>query len=409
MARTIDATTTAAQQPVAEFDSARGWAVVGGATVSLFTVFGVAYSFGAFFSAMGEEFEAGKGSTALLFGLANFIYFTGGIVTGRIADRIGPRPLLVCAAASLAVGLWLTSLVGNLYLGYLTYGLGVGVAVACGYVPIVAAVGGWFERSRTAALGIAVAGIGLGNLVATYVSAELISATGWRDTYRLYAVIGAVLLVVAAFAVARPPVPPAVAGGGSWRSAAKTSPFRLLYVSMLVMSMALFVPFVFLPSYAEDHGVAAEPAALLVGIVGGASIVGRLVLGALGGRYGVIVLYQACFAVQAGTYLLWLFAGGSYVALVTFAVLFGISYGGFIALAPAVAAQVFGLQGLGAILGALYTAAAFGGVGLYVFGELIDATDSYTGAILGSGALTALSVALLVPLGRYRHQRAVAA
>lgn len=387
-------------RPPATTDSARGWVAVAGATLSLFTVFGVAYSFGAFFTAMSEEFDASKGSTAVLFGLANFVYFTGGVLTGRLADRVGPRPLAVAAAALLALGLLLTSVVDNLWLGYLTYGLGIGGAVACGYVPMVAMVGAWFVRARTAAIGVAVAGIGLGNLVATYVSAELIDAHGWRTTYRIYAVLGAALLLVAAACCGRPPaVPGAVAG--ALGAAIRLPAFKYLYISMLVMSQALFVPFVFLPSYARDNGIDSGPAAFLVGLIGGSSIVGRLALGALGGRLGVTRLYQICFAVMAATLCLWLVAGGSYAVLVVFALSFGVSYGGFIALAPAVAAEHFGTQGLGAVLGALYTAAGLGGIGLFLAGELIDASGAYTGAIVASIVLSALSVVILLPLGRH--------
>jgi MFS family permease len=382
-------------------DSTRGWVAAVGATLSLFTVFGVAYSFGAFFTAMSEEFDASKGSTAVLFGIANFVYFTGGVLTGRLADRIGPRPLALGAAALLAGGLLLTSMVDSLWLGYLTYGLGVGGAVACGYVPMVAMVGGWFTRSRTAALGIAVAGIGLGNLVATYVSAELIDAHGWRTTYRAYAVLGAALLAVAALCCERPPTGPG-AVQGAMAAAVRLPAFRYLYVSMLVLSQALFVPFVFLPSYARDHGIDSGPAAFLVGLIGGSSIVGRLALGTLGGRLGVTRLYQVCFAAMTATLFLWLVAGGSYAVLVLFALAFGVSYGGFIALAPAVAAEYFGTQGLGGVLGALYTAAGLGGIGLFIAGELIDSTGSYTGAIVGCIVLSTVSVVLLLPLSRRR-------
>ena len=59
--------------------------------------------------------------------------------------------------------------------------------------------------------------------------------------------------------------------------------------------------------------------------------------------------------------------------LVLFTIVMGVAYGGFIALAPAVAAGLFGTVGLGAILGALYTAAAVGGlVGPPIVGEIID-------------------------------------
>ena len=55
-------------------------------------------------------------------------------------------------------GLMLTSRVDSLGVGYVTYGAGVGIAAACGYVPMVATVGGWFVQQRALAVGLAVAG-----------------------------------------------------------------------------------------------------------------------------------------------------------------------------------------------------------------------------------------------------------
>ena len=57
----------------AEIDSWRGWVVVAAAFFSTFTVFGIAYSFGAFFSSMATEFGAGKGATSLMFSITAFI------------------------------------------------------------------------------------------------------------------------------------------------------------------------------------------------------------------------------------------------------------------------------------------------------------------------------------------------
>jgi MFS family permease len=172
---------------------------------------------------------------------------------------------------------------------------------------------------------------------------------------------------------------------------------------MFAVSQGLFVPFVFLPSYAQAEGISAGSASTLVGLIGGSSIFGRLVFGSVGGRLGVLRLYELCVAAMSATLLLWLWAGGSFGVLVLFAVLFGVVYGGFIALAPAVAAQVFGIQGLGAVLGALYTAAAFGGIGLYLCGEYIESSDSYTAAIVGALVAAAVGAALLLPLRRHQH------
>ena len=99
--------------------------VVVAAFFSTFTLFGIAYSFGAFFSSMAEEFGAGRGATSLMFSITAFLYFGLGMLSGRVADRFGPRPVLVVGAIVIGVGLMLTSLVDRLWIGYLTYGLGV--------------------------------------------------------------------------------------------------------------------------------------------------------------------------------------------------------------------------------------------------------------------------------------------
>lgn len=326
----------------------------------MFTVFGVAYSFGAFFESMAEEFGTGSGATALVFSVTISLSFALAPITGRYADRLGPRPVLWVGAASLAAGLLLTTIVPNIVIGYVTYGIGVGVAVACGYVPMVSTVGGWFQAKRAAALGVAVAGIGLGTLVGSPLAAALIRATSWRTTFVIYALGGAALLIAASF-VARPgPAAIKVSRLRPIGELLRVRAFFLLYAASLLVTFGLFVPFVFIASYAEARGAGEVAAAALVGLIGGASIVGRLGLGTLAVRFGATRLFRFSFLVMGLSHLVWLVAGDRYALLVLYAVVLGVGYGGFIAIAPAVVADRFGLEGMGGILGTLYTSAAVG-------------------------------------------------
>jgi MFS family permease len=386
--------------PVADqLDSTRGWLVVGAAFVSTFTVFGVAYSFGAFFDSMAEDFGTGKGATALMFSITTALYFTLGLVSGRLADRFGPRPVLIAGAVALGVGLLTTSRVNSIWLGYVTYGVGVGVAVACAYVPMVAVVGGWFLRRRTAAMGVAVAGIGMGTLILVQVSEALIDHYGWRTAYVVLGIGGTGVLLVASLTARRPPLS-VQTESAPLASVMRERSFIVLYVAIVLASLALFVPFVYIKSYAKDRGIDSGAAATLIALIGGASVVGRLGMGAVASRVGPIRLLQASVAVMAASFFLWLGAGSSYAVLVVFALTMGVGYGGFIALTPAVAAQLFGTTGLGEILGALYTGAAIGGlVGPPGAGEVIDRV-SYHAAIVLAMALTALAAAVLFTLRR---------
>jgi predicted MFS family arabinose efflux permease len=246
---------------------------------------------------------------------------------------------------------------------------------------------------------VAVAGIGMGTLILAPASEALIHRYGWRTAYVVLGVGGTGLLLLASVVTRRP------RGGVEAESVPLASVIRqrsfvVIYAAIVLTSLALFVPFVFVKSYAEDHGIDSGAAATLVGIIGGASIVGRVGMGAVASRVGAVRLLQGSFAIMAASFLLWLGAGSHFAVLVVFALVMGVGYGGFVALAPAVAALLFGTTGLGAILGALYTAAAIGGlVGPPLAGEVIDRA-SYQAAIVLALVLSALAAVVMFALPR---------
>ena len=380
-------------------DSARGWVMVAAAFAGMFTAFGIAYSFGAFLQPMADEFGASRGTTSVFFALTSLTYFGLGALSGVAVDRYGPRRVLLVGAVALGGGLAATSQAGELWIGLVTYGLGVGTAVACAYVPMVAVVGGWFERRRTLAIGVAVTGIGLGTLTVAPLAAALIGELGWRDTHLLFGLVGAAVLGVCALVVARPPVHtgPAVLTLGQ---AVRDRDYQRLYVAMALMGIALFVPFVHLPGYAEQSGADDVAAAALVGVIGGASIAGRLVLGAVAARTGVSRAFRGCFLAMGGSFALWL-VGGSYWVLVVFAVVLGVGYGGFVAIGPAVVAERFGTPRLGGLLGVLYTSVGIGSAfGAPLAGAAIDASGSYLPAVVGCLVLGLAAYLVVVGVGR---------
>jgi len=238
-------------------DSPRAWLTVVATFASSFITLGTAYSFGAFFTSMADEFDSTRGATAVVFGLTTFSFFWLSLLTGRATDLWGPRPVLAFGSVAYLVAMLATSRVQSLAAGYLTIGLGVGIAAATGYIPMVATVGGWFERHRAAAIGLAVAGIGAGTLVLSPLSAALIDRVGWRDTYVILGLVGFAVLMVSTILVDRPP-------GQTGRQpsrlgfAARSAVFRRLWSSALCSGLALFVPFVFVGQYAKERGGSAR-------------------------------------------------------------------------------------------------------------------------------------------------------
>ncbi len=112
-----------------------GWVVVGAAFTALAVIFGVSYSFAAFFASFEAEFGAERSRVALVFGLSGLAYFLLGAFGGMLSDRFGPRRVtsagMVVIAAALAAGAAARSL-GEVTLAC---GMLLGVGIALVYTP----------------------------------------------------------------------------------------------------------------------------------------------------------------------------------------------------------------------------------------------------------------------------------
>ncbi|CAN5817922.1 OFA family MFS transporter [soil metagenome] len=383
-----------------------GWWVVAGAFLCMLTGYAVAYSFAAFFGALESEFGARRGETALVFSISAFLYFLLGLPSGLIADRIGPRPVVTGGLLLIAVGLVVAAQATSLWQVYLGYGLGVGVGVGFSYVPSVAAVQRWFVRRRGAASGIAVAGIGVGTLIGAPLAHTLIAHYGWRQTYLVLAVVTAVGALVSGALLRRGPerygltpdgdpphpsgasaMPPGFTLGGAIRS----GPFWAIYTGALLMSFGLFVPFVHLAPYASDVGLGEGFGVILIMLLGVGSTVGRFLFASVTGWIGRRLSFAMMYIGAAVMLVLWS-QSTSAPALVIFALVFGAFYGGFVAIAPSLAADYFGGRALGSIIGALYSGVAFGAfLGSPAAGYAYDFFGSYAGVILAGAALCVVS------------------
>jgi len=387
-------------------DSPRAWRVVAAGFIATFMLFGIVYSFGAFFRPMAAEFGANRQATSTIFSITAFIYFLLGPLTGHFSDRLGPRPIVACGALAMGGGLVATAFVTRLPMAYVTYGLGAGIGVACCYVPLVSAISGWFLTKRNTALGVAVSGIGAGTLTIPPLAAALIRHFGWRDAYLTLGIAAAVGLGLCAALASRPPAaanPTAAPVSQNLRSAN----FALLYCAGMLWTIATAIPFVFLIPYAEARGIGQISAAALVSFIGFASTAGRLGLGALADRMGILRLYRLCILALGLSFGIWLSAAGSYFMLAVFALTMGASYGGAVTLTPAVVATLFGTRSLGVTLGVLYTSSAFGTLlGPPLCGAIVDRTGNYSIAILLTGAATIAGSFMLAPLGRTRASSA---
>jgi len=389
-----------------------GWVVVLCAFGLMFTGFGIAYSFAAFFQAFQAEFGAPRAHVSLVFSLCALLWFSTGVPGGMLADRFGPRGVCLAGVVCLAAGPALAAQASSVEILYLTYSIGVGVGIGLSYVPSVGAVQRWFTTNRALATGIAVSGIGAGNLAFPPLAAWWIGIFGWRGAYLALAALVLVLALPAAMAVENRRVRPGVTQGGAplpgatLGDALRSQQFWLLYVVAFLICVGFFVPMVHLAPYAHDRGYSAAQGVTLVSLLGLGSLVGRFAVAGIADRLGHMRSLVGLAAGLGLMFLLW-WAAESYWALAVFAVLFGSLYGGYVALAPTLCMDLFGARNVTGIIGCLYTAAGFGTlIGPTVAGAAFDAYGSYDAPILGCALLSFIGAALGLGLARARPAHA---
>jgi len=380
-------------------DSRYGAVVVAAAFTLMFVGFGAAYSFAAFFAAFETEFGASRGDIALVFSLCAFLWFSSGAPAGMLADRFGARRVALAGVACLVLALWAASVAQSLAMLYAIYSIGIGVGVGLVYVPSVGAVQPWFSANRAFASGLAVAGIGAGNFAGPLLAAWWIGFFGWRGAYLALAVLVLLLGSVAAIALRQKEH----AGSGPREGiplsgALKTAAFWLLFASLVLSCIGLFVPMVHLSPYATDAGYSQAQGVALVSLIGVGSLLGRFTVGAPADRIGRLPSLCAMYAGLGVMFLLW-YAASAYWMLVVFALVFGVCYGAYVALLPTIVMDLYGPRSVSGIIGCLYTGCGIGTLlGPWLAGVAYDTAGSYRLAILAGAVFSAGAAACVVIL-----------
>jgi len=121
-----------------------------------------------------------------------------------LADRFGPRPLVVVGAFLIAL-CWIiysrAATLSTLYVGAATGGIGTGLV----YGTCIGNAVKWFERRRGLAAGLTAAGFGAGAALTIVPLTRSLSANGYQATLFKFALIQGAVVLVAALALKKPP------------------------------------------------------------------------------------------------------------------------------------------------------------------------------------------------------------
>ena len=386
-----------------------GYVVVTAAFVIYLVVFGIHYAFGVFLKPLLAEFGWGRAITSGAFSLSWLLQGLSSILMGRLNDKYGPRMVLTLCGILLSAGFLLTTRIQAGWQLYLTYGVLIGVGTGGVYVPLVSTIARWFTARRSTMTGIAVSGVGFGTFLFSPVANRLISAYDWRTSYTILgiALLGVILLAVQFLrrdpqAMGQVPYshhgkpkhrPPDEGKLYSLKEAALTREFWLVFGLFFCFGFCHLAVMVHIAPHATDMGKSPSMAAGLVACIGIASIAGKILLGGLGDRRGNKTIYLIGFSMMTVS-LLWLIHAREAWVLYSFAIVFGLAYGGNAASQSPLVATLFGLRSHGLILGAVNNGFTIGAtLGPVAIGSLFDLMGDYRAAFL---VIAAVAVAGLI-------------
>jgi MFS family permease len=364
---------------------------------TMLLMFGTFYTFGVFFKPLSTEFGWTRTEASGAYSLAAFLSGLLAVVMGRLTDRFGPRIVMTLCGFLLGLGYLLMSQVSAIWQLYLFYGVVIGVGMSGAFVPPLSTVARWFVKRRGIMTGFVVAGIGIGTLIVPPVATWLIESWGWSTAYIVIGAIALVFIILVAQFLRLDPKKMGLlpdgenkeaaglnlhARGFSLREAMGSWQLWVLFAILFCFGYCVHTIIAHIANHVTDLRISAVIAASILAVVGGLSVVGRIVTGSITDRVGSKPPLIVNLILMSGA-LFWLVAAGELWMFYLFAVIFGFAYGGLAAMESPIVAELFGLSSHGVIMGvASFGFTAGGAVGPLVAGRIFDIFGEYQLAFL---------------------------
>jgi OFA family oxalate/formate antiporter-like MFS transporter len=162
---------------------------------------GIIYAWSILKNPLAEAFGWSAAQMALNFTITMCSFCLGGIFSGLIIRKIGPRPVLLTAAAATCLSFIASSLIdGSILHLYLSYGVLGGIGIGLAYNALISTTNAWFPDRKGLSSGIQMMAFGgstliLGNIAGFFV----IPNFGWQTTYIMIGIMLGIVLLLASF------------------------------------------------------------------------------------------------------------------------------------------------------------------------------------------------------------------
>src|SRR5262249_22944828 len=192
-------------QAQSSIETKASWAVASVALVTMLMAFGAAWITAVALKDIAAEVDGVRSIPALASALAWLGSGLGGILMGRIADKVGTRWTVICGALMIGLGLVISTF-GPPWPLWIGHGLFIGLIGLGGInAPMYIYVSRWFDRRRGSALALISSGSYLAGAMWPPVFERVIAGFGWRQTMLWYAIAEIVVIVPLALIYFRAP------------------------------------------------------------------------------------------------------------------------------------------------------------------------------------------------------------
>lgn len=401
-----------------------GWWVTLAFSLLVFLASGIRFTVGPFLKPVVTDLGLDRGSFSLVISLSHFLYGAFMPLLGRLVDRFGSRPLVISGGLVLAVALVATGLSTTLWQLYLFYGVLTALGLATiGQVVASAIIARWFVKRRGTAVSFLAGASMAGMTFLVPVVMSLILAYDWRHAYGLLGLLTLLVTFPLGFWVVRDRpeemglLPDGErrqepeAGGHETESVERTSlgealqtpPFWQLTGGLFTCGFSMSFLSVHAVPMLTDHGFHPMAAASAIGFLGGAAIVGSVVLGLLSDRFGRRPILALIYLVRALAFTM-LFVARDPVTLSVVAAIGGFGMAGSFAMTSALTGDIFGRFSVGSILGLIFLSHQTGAaLGSWLGGFLFDVTGGYGSAFAVACGLLVAGAALSITIDERRR------
>ena len=363
--------------------------------------FAIRASFGVFQIPIQRDLEwPGRAEFSLAIAIQNLAWGFGAPFFGAFAEKIGDRKAIILGAVLYAIGLVLTTgATSPLAIQFYEILVGFGIA-GTGFGVILAVVGrASAPEHRSMSLAIATAAGSAGQIVGPMVAVVLLESMAWQSVFMIFAVsILAVLLLLpfmrAPERAAKEEIEETL--GEILRIAFKDPSYMMIFVGFfscgyqLAFITAHFPALVTEMTFEEqilnsawcgDLGIDSQAAlgGLAISVIGAANILGTLLAGWAGNRYGKKWLLSGIYAGRSIAAAWFIMTPITPNTVIIFSFAMGFLWLATVPLTSGLVAHIYGLKYMATLYGIVFFSHQLGSfVGVYLGGVLYDISGSYT-------------------------------